>query len=110
MGLNYGPLVEFFSLRSSHKITAVKFHAANIYSEVPNKRVTFSPASLAWACWEKCNTLIRNFRVRQSLWEGRNLISLRPLIEIGNNVSENLRKAAVLPDLLMFTPLLNKIE
>ena len=33
------------------------------YSEVPNKRVTFSLASLAWACWEKCNKLIRNFRV-----------------------------------------------
>ena len=40
----------------------IKFDTSS-YSEVPNKRVTFSPASLAWACWEKCNTLIRNFRV-----------------------------------------------
>ena len=38
-------------------------------SEVPNKRVIFSPASLAWACWEKCNMLISNFRVRTTfIW------------------------------------------
>ena len=33
------------------------------YSEVPNKRVTFFPASPGQASWGKCNTLIRNFRV-----------------------------------------------
>jgi hypothetical protein len=33
------------------------------YSEVPNKRVTFFPASPGQASWRKCNTLIRNFRV-----------------------------------------------
>ena len=40
-----------------------------MYSEVPNKHVTFFPASLAWACWEKFNTLIRNFRVSKLINE-----------------------------------------
>ena len=33
------------------------------YSEVPNKRVTFFPATPGQASWGKCNMLIRNFRV-----------------------------------------------
>ena len=35
------------------------------YSEAPNKRVTFLPASPGQASWGKCNTLIRNFRVHK---------------------------------------------
>ena len=34
------------------------------YSEVPNKRVTFFPATPGQASWGKCNMLIRIFRVQ----------------------------------------------